>query len=61
MQFISNIIILIFRGTAFVKFKNVSDAEECVKVALGADGLFLDKRQLDVQFAMKKGKFSDMF
>jgi len=42
------------KGTAFVKFKEVKDAEECVKIAAGSDGLYLDNRQLTVAFAIKK-------
>merc|ERR1719471_2543325 len=42
------------RGTAFVKFKRREDAEKCVEIAEGADGVFLDNRQLNILLAKEK-------
>ena len=42
------------RGTAFVKFKLREDAEKCVEIAEGADGVFLDNRQLNILLAKEK-------
>merc|ERR1719418_109098 len=43
------------RGTAFVKFKKREDAEKCVEIADGSDGVFLDNRQLNIVMAKEKG------
>jgi len=42
------------RGTAFVKFKSAEDAQKCVEISEGKDGIFLDKRQLYVTLAIKQ-------
>ena len=39
-----------------MKFKSAEDAARCVEVAAGRDGLFLDKRQLNVVIAIKQGR-----
>merc|ERR1719188_555756 len=42
------------KGTGFVKFKKREDAEKCVQVSEGKDGIFLDNRQLNVLMAKDK-------
>merc|ERR1712227_566471 len=42
------------KGTGFVKFKKREDAEKCVEVSEGKDGIFLDNRQLNVLMAKDK-------
>jgi len=41
------------KGTAFVKFVDAKHAAKCVKLAAGSDGIWLDKRQLTILFALK--------
>merc|ERR1719438_186742 len=42
------------KGTGFVKFKKREDAEKCVQVSEGKDGIFLDNRHLNVLMAKDK-------
>jgi len=42
------------RGTGFVKFKRKEDAEKCISLAEGPDGIFLDNRQLNIVIAKEK-------
>jgi len=44
------------RGTAFVKFRTREDAEKCVEVGDGADGVYLDNRKLIIMMAQEKGE-----
>jgi len=43
------------RGTGFVKFKRREDAEKCVEVGEGDDGVYLDNRRLGIMIAQEKG------
>lgn len=43
------------RGSAFVKFKRREDAQKCVEVGEGEDGIYLDNRRLNVVIAQEKG------
>eukprot|EP00092_Neocalanus_flemingeri_P030909 GFUD01033566.1.p1 GENE.GFUD01033566.1~~GFUD01033566.1.p1 ORF type:complete len:687 (+),score=279.62 GFUD01033566.1:75-2135(+) len=44
------------RGTAFVKFRTRENAEKCVEVGEGEDGVYLDNRKLGIMMAQEKGE-----
>jgi len=44
------------RGTGFVKFRRREDAEKCVEVGDGEDGVYLDNRKLKIMMAQEKGE-----
>jgi len=44
------------RGTGFVKFRRREDAEKCVEVGEGEDGVYLDNRKLGIMMAQEKGE-----
>lgn len=44
------------RGTGFVKFRTREDAEKCVEVGEGEDGVYLDNRKLNIMMAQEKGE-----
>jgi len=44
------------RGTGFVKFRRREDAEKCVEIGEGEDGVYLDNRKLGIMMAQEKGE-----